>query len=35
MNVLKAFALGPAGLRHPSKPNLGRFGITLKRPLGV
>jgi hypothetical protein len=31
-NVLRQFAHGPAGRRHPSKPNLGRFGITLQDP---
>jgi hypothetical protein len=32
-NVLSVFAVGPAGLEHPSIPNLGRFGIRLKRPI--
>ena len=31
-NVLRQFAHGPAGRRHPSKPNLGRFGISLQDP---
>jgi len=26
-HVLRAFAAGPAGLRHPSKPNLEALGI--------
>ena len=32
-NLLRAFALGPAGLRHPSVPNLARYGITLLDPV--
>jgi hypothetical protein len=31
-NVLAAFASGPAGERHPSQPNLSKFGITLTDP---
>ena len=34
-NVLETFAMGPAGDRHPSEPNLDRFGIVLQRPIGV
>jgi hypothetical protein len=32
-NILKAFATGPAGLKHPSRPNLGKLGIELVAPI--
>jgi hypothetical protein len=32
-NILTAFSEGPAGLAHPSVPNLGTFGITLTKPI--
>lgn len=32
-NVLSAFAEGPAGIDHPSVPNVAAFGITLQQPL--
>jgi hypothetical protein len=31
-NILNAFAQGPAGIAHPSQPNLSSFGITLTEP---
>lgn len=34
-NILRMFAKGPAGIDHPSKPNLERFGIRLEHPLRV
>jgi N,N-dimethylformamidase beta subunit-like protein len=34
-NILRMFAQGPVGVRHPSKPNLGRFGIRLEHPVHV
>lgn len=34
-NVLETFAKGPAGLAHPSKPNLARFSIKLEHPIRV
>jgi hypothetical protein len=32
MNILRAFATGPAGNEHPSEPNAADFGYTLSRP---
>jgi hypothetical protein len=32
-NLLDAFAVGPAGRAHPSRPNLHQFGIVLSKPL--
>lgn len=32
-NVLDAFSVGPAGIAHPSVPNLAKFGITLQQPI--
>jgi hypothetical protein len=32
VNVMEAFAVGPAGAAHPSVPNLSQFGITLTNP---
>jgi hypothetical protein len=34
-NILRMFALGPAGVDHPSKPNLAAFGIQLEHPVHV
>ena len=34
-NILRMFAEGPAGIDHPSRPNLARFGIRLEHPLHV
>ncbi len=34
-NLLDAFGSGPAGLAHPSVPNLSRLGIHLRHPVGV
>jgi hypothetical protein len=34
-NILKMFAAGPAGIDHPSRPNLVRFGIRLAHPVDV
>jgi hypothetical protein len=34
-NVLRVFARGPAGLSHPSEPNLARFGLSLDHPIDV
>src|SRR5207248_876161 len=31
-NILGTFAQGPAGIQHPSQPNLSSFGITLSDP---
>jgi N,N-dimethylformamidase beta subunit-like, C-terminal len=33
INLLTLFARGPAGRWHPSKPNVGSFGIHLRRPI--
>jgi hypothetical protein len=32
-NILRAFAVGPAGVAHPAQSNLARFGITLLNPI--
>jgi len=34
-NILRMFAAGPAGIDHPSRPNLARFGIRLTHPVHV
>jgi hypothetical protein len=34
-NILHMFAAGPAGIDHPSRPNLARFGIRLEHPVHV
>ena len=34
-NILRMFAEGPVGIEHPSRPNLGRFGIRLEHPIRV
>jgi hypothetical protein len=34
-NILRTFAEGPAGIDHPSRPNLARFGIRLEHPIDV
>jgi hypothetical protein len=34
-NILRMFAAGPAGIDHPSRPNLARFGIRLDHPVHV
>jgi hypothetical protein len=33
VNVLTLFSRGPAGTWHPSRSNLGRFGIHLRHPI--
>jgi len=33
VNLLRAFAAGPCGFRHPSAPNLVRFGMALRKPV--
>jgi hypothetical protein len=33
VNLLRAFALGPSGFRHPSVSNVDRFGMSLRAPL--
>ena len=32
-NILEAFSAGPAGVAHPSVPNLSKFGIALQQPI--
>lgn len=32
-NILNAFSAGPAGIAHPSVPNLAKFGIALQQPI--
>ena len=32
-NILDAFSTGPAGVAHPSVPNLSKFGIALQQPI--
>lgn len=32
-NILEAFSTGPAGVAHPSVPNLAKFGISLQQPI--
>jgi hypothetical protein len=34
-NILRVFAAGPAGIDHPSRPNLSRFGVRLEHPVHV
>ena len=34
-NILRMFARGPAGIDHPSRPNVAQFGIRLAHPLHV
>ncbi len=33
VNLLRAFAAGPAGVRHPSEPNTEALGLTLRKPI--
>ena len=34
-NILRMFARGPAGIDHPSRPNVAQFGIRLAHPIHV
>lgn len=34
-NILRELSKGPAGVPHPSEPNLDRFGLVLEQPLDV
>jgi hypothetical protein len=33
VNLLRAFAVGPAGIKHPSVTNLASLGLTLGDPI--